>query len=165
MDLKISFAYDFPPDVVWACIGDKRSVGYIVERHPEVRSIEIVQTREENERLYLDLRYTMDLPMAGPVKKAMGDLNAFALELILNTQTQKGTMEATPVRLSDKIKAGGRIYFEQQGDQWVQTFEGDVTVKLFGVGKLVEKFLISTFQKSYATECRLRNEYLHTVHG
>jgi hypothetical protein len=31
---------------------------------------------------------------------------------------------------------------------------------MFGVGKLVEKFIVSSFQKSFDLECKLRNDYL-----
>ena len=98
--------------------------------------------------------------MPGPVKKVLGDLNTFVVELILDMKTNQGTMEITPSMMSDKIKAGARIYFEEQGDRWVQNIVGDVTVKMFGVGKLVEKFIVTSFQKSFDLECKLRNDYI-----
>jgi hypothetical protein len=34
-------------------------------------------------------------------------------------------------------------------------------VKIFGVGKVVEKFIVEKFQNSYAIETKLRNEFVH----
>ncbi len=94
------------------------------------------------------------------MKKVLGGLNTFVVELIMDTKSNQGTMEITPTKMADKIKAGGRIYFEEQGGQWVQNIVGDVTVKMFGVGKLVEKFIVNSFQSSFNQESKLRNDYL-----
>ncbi len=160
MELRSRFAFDYPPEVIRESVLDKRSIRYITERHPEISSMEILKRREEGEKVLLDLKYTVDVPIPGPVKTVLGDLNTFVVELIMDTRSNQGTLEILPARMADKIKAGGRIFFEQQGDRWVQNVVGDVTVKLFGVGKLVEKFIVGTFQKSFDLECKLRNDYL-----
>jgi len=160
MELRSRFAFDYPPEVVRDSVLDERSIRYIIDRHPEISALEMLKRREEGERVALDLKYTVDVPMPGPVKKVLGGLNTFVVELILDTRSNQGTLEIVPARMGDKIKAGGRIFFEQQGDRWVQNVVGDVTVKMFGVGKLVEKFIVASFQKSFDLECKLRNDYL-----
>jgi hypothetical protein len=165
MELKSRFPFDHPPEVIRACIPDAKSIRYITDHHPEVASLEVLKHREEGEKVRLELKYTMDVPMPGPVKKVLGDLNTFVVEIIMDTKSNQGTLEITPSRMADKIKAGGRIYFEQQGNQWVQNIVGDVTVKMFGVGKLVEKFIVASFQKSFDLECKLRNDYLRETRG
>ncbi len=160
MELRSRFPFDCSPEVVRTCIADEKSIAYIVERHSEIASLEVLRNKEQGEKVFLDLKYTMNLPMPGPVKKVLGDLNTFVVELILDMKTNQGTMEITPSMMSDKIKAGARIYFEEQGDRWVQNIVGDVTVKMFGVGKLVEKFIVTSFQKSFDLECKLRNDYI-----
>jgi len=166
MELRSRYAFDFPPQVIRECILDQQSLRYIVEHHPEIASLEIVKKREEGDKIFLELKYTMDVPMPGPVKKVLGDLNTFAVEIIMDAQNDQGTLEITPAKMADKIKAGGRIYFEPQGGgKWVQNIVGDVTVKIFGVGKLVEKFIVSSFQSSFDLECKLRNDYLKQTRG
>ncbi len=166
MELKSRFAFDYPPDIIRECITDEESIRYITKHHPEVSSLKILKKREEGEKVYLDIQYTIDVPMPGPVKKVLGDLNTFVVEIIMDNKNNQGTLEITPAKMADKIKAGGRIFFEPQGDQqWVQNIVGDVTVKMFGVGKLVEKFIVSSFQKSFDMECKLRNDYLKETRG
>jgi len=160
MELRSRFAFDVSPEVIRSRIADERSIAYIVERHPEIASLEVLKNRTDGERVNLELKYTMDVPMPGPVKKVLGDLNTFVVELILDTKNDQGTLEITPSKMADKIKAGGRIFFEEQDGRWVQNIVGDVTVKLFGVGKLVEKFIVTSFQRSFDLECKLRNDYI-----
>ena len=159
MELKSKFAFDIPPDVIGDLIVDEKAIAFITEKHGEIQSLEILKNSTQGEKRFVELKYTMDVPMPGPVKKVLGDLNAFVVELIMDTENNTGTLEITPTKLAGKIKAGGRIYFEQQGDQWIQNVEGNVTVKIFGVGKLVEKFIVENFNRSFSLECRLRNEY------
>jgi hypothetical protein len=85
------------------------------------------------------------------------------MKLTVDSKTLTGTMEMIPSQMADKIKISGKISVEQQGDRWVQRVDGDATVKIFGVGKVVEKFLVDKIQSSTEIETRLRNEYLHKV--
>jgi hypothetical protein len=107
------------------------------------------------------MKYTLDLPMPGPVKKALGGgISSLVADLIVDTTNNTGTLDITPSVFADKIKAGGRLYFEKRGEKWIQRMEGDVTVKIFAVGKMVEKFFADKFQSSFGQESRLRNEYM-----
>ncbi len=160
MEIKSRSAFDFSPEIVRESLADDKAIAYIVDNHPEIQSVEMLKNRSQGEKVFLEMKYTMDIPMPGPVKKVLGDLNSFVLELILDTRNNNGTMEITPTRMAGKIKGGGRIYFKQEGDKWIQNVEGDVTAKIFGVGKLVEKFIVENFNKSFGEECRLRNEYI-----
>lgn len=161
MQFKSSFAFDHPPEVVREYLADEKSLAYIIENHPEIQSLEVLRNQEEGEKLFVEIKYTLDVPMPGPVKKVLGGVNTFVVELILDTKNNTGTMEFTPSKMAGKIKAGGRILFDQKGNKWLQTVDGDVTVKIFGVGKLVEKFIAESFKKSFEIESRLRNEYIN----
>ena len=160
MELRSRSPFDFSPEVILDYLADDKAVAYIVDNHPEILSMEVLQNRSQGEKVFLELKYAMDVPMPRPVKKVLGDLNSFVVELILDTRNNNGTMEIIPTRLAGKIKAGGRIYFEQEGGKWIQNIAGDVTVEIFGVGKLVERFIVELFNRSFGEECRLRNEYI-----
>jgi len=164
MKMSGSFACDFPPEVYQRYLVDKGALTYLRENHPEIRDLQVLENRPENDKIYIKLKYTMEVSMPGPVKKALGGAShSFVADLILDTQNNTATLEFNPARMADKIKAGARVTFEKQGDRWMQRMDGDVTVKIFGVGKVVEKFIIEKFQSSYAIEARLRNDYLSRV--
>jgi len=164
MEFKSVCPFDTSPEVVRQYLADEKAIAYITERHSEIQSLEVLKNRAEGEKLYIELKYNMDVPMPGPVKKALGGANSFVVDLILDTKNNTGTMEITPTKMAGKIKAGGRIFFEQKGDKHIQSVVGDVTVKIFGVGKLVEKYIADNFERSFGEESRLRNEYINQVH-
>jgi hypothetical protein len=161
MKLSGSFRSDFPPEIYQKYLVDQGALAYLRENHPEIRDLEVLENRPQDDKVYVKLKYTMEVSMPGPVKKALGGAShSFVADLILDTQTNTATLEFNPAVLAAKIKAGARIAFDKQGDHWVQRMDGDVTVKVFGVGKIVEKFIVEKFQQSYAIEARLRNEFV-----
>ena len=113
----------------------------------------------------VEMKYTTDVSLPGPIKKVMGSAasQSLVMKLTVDTKTSTGTMEMIPSQMADKIKISGKVSVEKQGDRWVQRVDGDATVKIFGVGKIVEKFLVDKIQSSTAIETRLRNEYLHSL--
>ena len=162
MKLSGSFPCDFPPEIYQKYLVDEGALAYLRENHPEIRDVEVLENRAEDGKIYVKLKYTMEVSMPGPVKKALGGAShSFVADLILDTQNNTATLEFNPARLADKIKAGAVITFKREGDHWIQHMDGDVTVKIFGVGRVVEKFIVDSFQNSYAIEARLRNEYAH----
>jgi hypothetical protein len=162
MKLTGSFPCDFPPEIYQKYLVDKGALAYLSENHPEIREVEVLEDRAHDGKIYVKLKYTMEVSMPGPVKKALGGAShSFVADLILDTLNNTATLEFIPARLADKIKAGAVITFERQGDHWVQNMDGDVTVKIFGVGRVVERFIVEKFQGSYAIEARIRNEYAH----
>ena len=164
MKLSGSFPCDFPPEIYQKYLVEEGALTYLRENHPEIRDLEVLENRPENDKIYIKLKYTMEVSMPGPVKKALGGAShSFVADLILDTQNNTATLEFNPARMADKIKAGARVTFEKQGARWIQRMDGDVTVKIFGVGKLVEKFIVEKFQSSYATEASLRNDYVSRV--
>ena len=166
MKLSGSFPCDFPPEVYQKYLVDEGALAYLSQNHPEIRDVEVIENRAQDDKVYVKMKYTMEVSMPAPVKKALGGAShSFVADLILDTQNNTATLEFNPARLGDKIKAGARIAFERDGDHWIQRLDGDVTVKILGLGRVVEKFIVEKFQNSYTIEARLRNEYVHRAEG
>ncbi len=164
MKIDLAVAFDFPPEVIRKYLFDEGAKQYVVDNHPEIQDITIFDQREEEGKLQFKMKYSLNLPMPGPIQKALGgSISSVVVDLILDTTNNTGTLDITPSVLADKIKAGGRLYFEKKGDKWIQHLEGDVTVKIFAVGKMVEKFFIEKFEASFGRESMLRNQYIQKM--
>ena len=162
MKIKESFRVDFPPPQARESLFDEEANQYVIEKHPEIIDLKVLERKESSGKIHGKLEYTMDVPMPGPVKKVLGsEKNGFIVELTIDTRDDSGIMKVIPNVLPDKIKVEGRTYFEKSGDHWLQYLEGDLNVKIFGVGKVVEKFIQGKFRTSFGEESRLRNEFMH----
>lgn len=158
-------AFDFPPEITQKYLTDDGALDYMVANNPELSKIEVLADRVEGTRRTVEMKYTTDVSLPGPIKKVMGSAasQTLVMKLTVDTETLAGTMEMIPGQMADKIKISGKISVQKQGDRWVQRVDGDATVKIFGVEKVVEKFLVEKIQGSTATETRLRNEYMNSV--
>jgi hypothetical protein len=63
--------------------------------------------------------------------------------------SNKGTWKTVSGILSDKIESAGTFSFAQKGGGVARILEGEVKVKIFGLGGVVEKFIVSDVEKSY----------------
>ncbi len=165
MKFQQRLVLDFPPDVTMKYMTDEKTLKYITDNDPELTNIEVLGDRMEGDMRIIEFRYTTEMSMPGPLKKLVGGATAqsMVMKFKMNTKTFAGTMEVQPSQMADKIKVAGKISLQEQGNKWVQVVEGDVSIKIFGVGKMAEKFLVEKMDTSAATEIRLRNEYMRTV--
>lgn len=71
-----------------------------------------------------------------------------------------GEWKTVPPFLSDKFLASGQFRFEAIDGGVRRIMEGDITVKLFGVGGLAEKVIVSEVESSYDRAAAFTVEYL-----
>jgi hypothetical protein len=165
MKFQQRLVFEYPPEITQKYLTDTQALMYIQDKHPDLSHIEVLEDREEGGTRTVVMKYTTDVSLPGPIKKVLGGAAAQSLvmKLTVDTTAFKGTMEMKPSQMADKIKIAGRFSMEKQGNRWIQLMEGDATVSVFGVGRMIEKFLVDKIQSSSETETRLRNEYLRTV--
>ncbi len=165
MKFQQRLLFDFPPEVTSKYMTDEKSLQYIADNHPEITKIEVLEDKSEGNKRIISLKYTSEVSLPGPIKKVMGGSAAqtMVIKFVIDTTTNTGSMDVTPSQMADKIKVGGRISTTKQGDKWLQQVDGEATVKIFGVGKVMEKFLVEKIQSSSNAETRLRNEYMRNA--
>jgi hypothetical protein len=66
-----------------------------------------------------------------------------------------------PSIMVDKIRAQGRIGFEQRGNRVIRWVDGDIEVKMFGVGGVIEKFIVSDVEKSYQRAAEFTQRWIN----
>ncbi len=163
MKLKWCFPSDFSPETFRKFLIDKGALEYLINHHPEIREITILDSHSENDKLFVKLRYNVKGSLPWQALKILKRISqSFIADLILDAQNNITTMEINPVFFPNRINTGGRIYFEKLNDRWVQHVEGDITVNILGVGVMIEKLIEKKFHNIFALENQLRNEYIAT---
>jgi hypothetical protein len=91
-----------------------------------------------------------DREVPGPVAKVIGAKKLLYTEFVdYQRGHYQGTWKTIPTALADKVESHGDFQFIPQGDNVVRRVTGIIKVKLFGVGGLIEKFIVADVQKSY----------------
>ena len=103
-----------------------------------------------------------DAPKA--VQKVLGD-GAF-YEVGKNTAEREYTFRIEPKAMSTKIDVNGRMWTEPNGQTGCfRCTELSVSVKIFGVGKIVESFIESSTRKNYDNSAKFTDRYLAEKRG
>ncbi len=91
-----------------------------------------------------------DLPPA-IAKLTGGKTLAYDETIELDVRSGRGTWEVKPGLLRGRVKAGGSFVLDpdEASGGCIRTVEGDITVKIFGAGALVEKFIVAQVRESY----------------
>lgn len=97
----------------------------------------------------------------GPVAKVLGaDRIEYTEHLDYDFGTYRGTWKTISSVLPDKVESGGTFAFQAAGDGVKRILEGEVKVKIFGVGGMIERFIVADVEKSYDQAAGFTRDWL-----
>ena len=92
------------------------------------------------------MQSTPKLNAPGAVKKVLGDSMSYTETGRFDPASGKYTFDVVPSTMADKIKIRGTYWVEPVGaDEVERICELEFTVKIFGVGKVVEQFIAQQY--------------------
>lgn len=91
-----------------------------------------------------------DREIPGPLVKVLGSSRIEYTEQVeYDFGSYKGTWKSISSVMTDKVESSGIFRLEQAGDGVKRVIEGDIKVKVFGVGGVIERFIVADIEKSY----------------
>ncbi len=89
-------------------------------------------------------------PLPGPIKKVIGEKIGYREEGTLNRSKNRYELKVIPGLLGDKIKVDGAQYtIALDEHRCKRVFEATISVKIFGVGSLIERQIATDMKKGY----------------
>ncbi|HMJ11370.1 MAG TPA: DUF2505 family protein [Polyangiaceae bacterium] len=130
-----------------------------VLRFPAFNEVSREETGDEIRRV---IEVTPDVgELPGPIRKVAGDNMSYAEEGAFDKKAKRYKLKIKPNALADKLFISGEMWAEPAGDGKIRRiFKADVTCKVFGIGGMIEKRIISDMQKSYETAAKFTNQYI-----
>jgi hypothetical protein len=102
-----------------------------------------------------------DREVPKPVAKVIGaDRIEYTEHLKYGWGSYQGTWYTVSSIMSDKVDSRGTFGFEELPDGVLRWIEGEIKVKIFGVGKVVEKFIVSDIERSYANAAAFTQKWI-----
>lgn len=110
------------------------------------------------------VRHTRVAPIGreipGPVAKAIGASRIeYVEELTYDFAKHRGVWQTISSVLPDKVETKGTLEITAAGAGCTRVSAGEVIVKVFGVGGLIEKVIIGDVDKSYEDAARFTRSY------
>lgn len=100
-----------------------------------------------------------DLP--GPLKAVVGDNAGYEERGVFNKKTHRYNVQVVPNRMSDKISVNVEMWTEALGENQCKRFaRATATAKIFGIGGMLEKKLLSDLERSYEKSATFTNAFV-----
>jgi hypothetical protein len=100
-----------------------------------------------------------DIP--GPLKAIVGESLAYHEQGRYDRKRRRYAVKATSPKLGERFLLEGEMYTEPLGDnRCKRIFDVKVTTKIFGVGGLLEKRVLTDLEKSYAESAAFIGKYV-----
>ncbi len=125
-----------------------------------------VVTKEDGNILRRDVRVTPNIELPGPLKALVGDAIGYReVDLVPKSGPMEYKWTVTPDALTGKILIGGTFRVDPLGsNRCKRVIAGDVTVKIFGLGGLAEKFIVSQLEETYGVIAKEQDRWIRQ-HG
>jgi hypothetical protein len=97
----------------------------------------------------------------GPTQQAFGSTKAgFVEELDYDVRARRGSWRTVPNMWADRVRNTGTIEFAAVANGTRRVVHGDVVVRAFGFGRIVEKMIINEIEKSYAATTQFTRDWI-----
>lgn len=101
----------------------------------------------------------LELPPA--LKRVVGDLSSYIEDGRFEGKSKRWTADVTPSTMADKIRTHVELRVEPRGDKRCERIADiDVTVKIFGVGKVMERFIEQQTRDAYDDSAGFTNTWI-----
>lgn len=101
----------------------------------------------------------VELPAAA--KKVLGDATSYVEEGTFDPVRKRYAVNVVPATAADKIKTHAELWVEPRGDKRCERIvEISNEVKIFGIGKVVEKFIEQQTRKTYDEAAAFTNRWI-----
>lgn len=121
----------------------------------------LVSLDDDGKRIRRSVRVAPDREVPAPVAKVIGAVKLEYTETVEYVWgSGRGTWTTTPQVLPDKVKSSGDFRFTASGSDVLRAVSGEIEVKIFGLGGLVEKFIVADVEKSYDKAAEFTRNWL-----
>lgn len=99
--------------------------------------------------------------MPAPLKKVIGEGIGYREDGVFDKKTRHLKVKIIPNKLTDKMHITGEFFVEPAGDgKCKRVFNCTAVAKVFGIGGMLEKRIMSDMETSYDVAAKFTNEYL-----
>lgn len=121
----------------------------------------LVKREVTDGRLVRAVKVGPDREIPAPVAKVLG---ANRIEYTEHVDyvlgSNKGTWKTVSSLLTDKVDASGTFSFRETPAGIARVVEGEVSVRIFGIGGIVEKFVGADIERSYGDAAKFMQQWI-----
>lgn len=148
MKLKLEHAFACTPEEYWDIVADHTVDEQMA--HASDGTYELLSESDANGVLTRRQRIVMNRELPSAMKKAIGtDKIGYELETKVQRSANRADWTITPLVLPDRVKGAGIVHVTATPSGCVRVIDGELTVKVPLIGKMMEERLVNDVSASY----------------
>jgi hypothetical protein len=160
MKFNIVHEYNVPADKLWQYNFDPECEAAVVKA-TGLQEFKVGESKDAGSVTVRRVHVIPNVVLPGAVKAVIGNTLGYTEEDRISKTAMQYDFTVTPDTLADKMHTSGVFKVEPLGPgRCKRTLAGEVNVKIFGVGKVLEKFVCDELEKSYATVAREQERWI-----
>jgi hypothetical protein len=162
-DVRIEHNFDCDEDTFWEKIFFAEQFNrQMYLEHLKFKRWEVADFRETDTLIHRTVNVTPTVgELPGAIKSLIGDSFGYSEEGTFDKKLRRFRVKVVPTVLADKLTVRGEIWLQPQStNRCKRIFDAQVSVKMFGVGGIIEKRIIADLQLSYNAGAAFTTEYL-----
>lgn len=121
----------------------------------------LVKREEKDGVIARAVRVGPEREIPAPVAKVLGAVKIEYTEYLdYKFGSYRGTWKTVSSLMTDKVDSSGTFSFRAQGDGVLRLVEGEVKVRVFGLGSIVERFIVADVERSYQNAAQFTEEWI-----
>lgn len=123
---------------------------------------ELLRLDQSEERVHREVKISpTGRQIPKPIAKFMGGSRIEYIETVDYTMgTGRGTWSSASSILTDKIECGGTIEMLETPKGIRRVVAGEIKVRVFGVGRAIESFIVEDVKRSYEDAARFTTDWI-----
>jgi len=122
----------------------------------------LIRLTTEGGNIVREVQITPEREIPAPVAKILGgEAIAYTETIQYTLGSGRGRWQTQSSVLTDKITSDGEIFIRKAaGNDVERQVTGHVTVRIFGLGGIIERFIVADVEKSYEQAAQFSQKYL-----
>ncbi len=163
--VSIEVIHNYHPEVVEEYFIHPEMIDYLVEHHPFMEKIKVLESRRDETESFYKLKYILALPIPAAIKKLINAASdelttGVTVEMNVDKEALKIDVQITPEFMVDKVESSSVSTFSEKGDKWAQKIDVSIDINAFGVGGIIEKYAVGVAKELMQTTFELIDEFL-----
>jgi hypothetical protein len=121
----------------------------------------LIRLHTQGTNIVREVQITPEREIPAPVAKILGgQAIAYTETVQYELGSGRGRWQTQSSVLADKITSDGEIFIKSAGGGIERQVVGHVTVRIFGLGGLIERFIVADVESSYEQAAQFTQKYL-----
>lgn len=162
MRYSIRHSFDTDPETFWRVFFDPEYNRALFQEHLKFKLYHVLEfDRRPDGSILRRVECAPPVEIPAVARKVFGDATSYVEEGRFDPKTQRFKVSVVPKVGADRIQTHAEMHLQGRGDKRIERIADiDSTVKVFGIGKVIEAFIEGETRKTYDASAEFTRKWI-----